>query len=143
MTAVAFRNRIVFDSDLAIADIDVGSVATDVYASPDHGKFRLGQMASLKYLTGALRGRLTLSASGTVSLTIRLTDGTTDFGSVSVSIAAGTEATFVLDDIDLTAASGSAMLYVAADVVTADAGKTAKLESFLDMTFPLIVTGCD
>lgn len=137
-----FANKSGFVFDQLPESFSCAAVASDVYSTPDDVSVRLGDLARLKYQRCDLFGSVVLDAAGSPVVTVRLSDGVTDYASVELTFAAEARKTFSLPDIDLSAVSGAAKLRLVVDVGTLAAGRTAQIAARLDVSHPLMIGGC-
>ena len=137
-----FANKSGFVFDQLPEVFSVAAAGTDIYTTPDDVSVQLGDLARLKYQRCDLSGSLVLDAAGSPVVTVRLTDGTTDYASVELTFAAEARKTFSLLDVDLSAVSGATKLKLIVDVGTLAAGRTAQIAARLDVSHPLMVGGC-
>ena len=98
----------------------------------------LGPMAMMRYVRASVRAALVLDAVDSISGTLRVTDGVTDYASASVSITSGARADVVLPDIDLTNMPGSRKLSLVLDVASGGTA-TGTLNGVLDVETPVVV----
>tara|TARA_R110000772_G_scaffold39159_2_gene92228 strand:+ start:1144 stop:1563 length:420 start_codon:yes stop_codon:yes gene_type:complete len=135
---IASLSSIHFDPAPAVMTLTV--IADDVYNTPDGVKQTVGQISRQNYVDATLRGSVILSASDTCVLTIRLTDGATDFGSEQITLTAVDRYDFAIDAINLKRVGGATPLYVAVNVDTATAAATGQIYAQLQVEFPLVIS---
>lgn len=113
------------------------------YTTPNDWAVKLGGLAHLQILEGRLVYDLRLnqdSAAGEAN--IELKHGSTVIQSETVDLSAGQRLTGVID-VDLTGINGASKLVASLNVTTAaDAGTTAEVFAALDLSGPLVVSGC-
>lgn len=135
----ANRSQFVFDPNPAAF---VGSaVANNVYATPADLREKLGDLARLTYTRAEFSGVMEIGASDTAAFTVRMTDGSTNYATATVSIAAGTRGTFSVSDVDLSAVKGGTKLYIAVDVTEATAATTGRVWGKLTVEHPVVIAG--
>lgn len=140
MTAFAHFTSAVFE--LLPPSVAVDATSTGVYVTPTAAAPQLRDVSRLSYIGGRLRAVVVLSGSSSAgAATLRLTDGATDYASVSLDLASNTR--FNIDEtVDVSQANGQNGLQLALDVDTAaDSGITAEVAGALDVYHPLVLTG--
>lgn len=125
------------------AAVDVSAVANNAYTTPAVLRKKLRSVANLAYKNATFAASLRLSAAASAgSVTVRLTDGSTDYASLVMDLTTGQQIG-ASQDVDLAAVAGSTALYVAVDVTTAAAGVTSiDMDAKLDLEMPTTVMGC-
>lgn len=125
------------------ASVNVSAAGNSIYTTPDVLRTKLRSVANLVYKNAVFSAAVRLPAAATAgAITIRLTDGITDYAALSVNLTVGQLIT-VQADIDLSKAAGSTPLFVAVDVGTAAAGPASvTIDAALQLEMPTTVTGC-
>lgn len=125
------------------ADIGPGSTGTDKYTTPEAFRETLDDLARLEYVTADFRGVVEFNAAESAAeISLRLTDGTTDYATIALAADGTTRVAGEQTGIDLSAVKGSTVLYVAADVdVAATSAVSAYVAGVLRLRFPLTAFG--
>ena len=96
-----FANKTQLGFDPLPESFSVNSIAAGVYETPLECRETLSDLARLAFLRASMSGALELSAVGTCTATVSVTDGATVYGSVVVAIVAAQRANFSLVDVPL------------------------------------------
>lgn len=141
MQTFSFKSQFGFEPRAAAVPVD--AVNASAYATPAAFQESLDDLARLSYLKGALRYKVAQSAKPAAgAATLKLTDGVTDYASVALALSSAAVLTGALD-VDLSAISGQTKLQMVLDVTTAaDAGTTASVDAQMEVTMPLMLSGC-
>lgn len=122
---------------------DVTATGTDVAATPEVFREHLGDLARLEYVIGEFRAVVEWTdPESTAVVKVRLTDGTTDYATLTLSADGGTRVQEAQAGIDLSNVGGSTELYIAVDVDTAAAtANWGYVSGVLRVRHPLSVLG--
>lgn len=125
------------------ASVNVSAAAAGVYTTPAALRAKLRSVANLAYKNASFGVSARLSSAASAgSITVRLTDGVTDYASLLLDLTLGQQIS-ASQDVDLGAVPGQTPLYIAVDVGTAATGVTSiDLDSKLALEMPTTVMGC-
>lgn len=125
------------------AGIDITATGADKYTTPPECRERLDDLARLEYVSADFRGVVEFNGDETdAQITLRLTDGATDYATLTLAADGTNRIHGEATGLDLTALDGSKALRIVADVDTIGAvANVAYVAGVLRLRFPLTVFG--
>lgn len=139
MINVGFVSELRFEPK---ANVSLATAGTAIYTTPDVLRAKLKSVANLLYKNATFGVMVRLpSAASAGQITVRLTDGVTDYATLPITLSTGQVITASIE-VDLSSVAGSAALRVEIDVNTAATGPaTATADAFLGLEMPTTILG--